>query len=112
MSDGRLQYPRLKKAGRLTLRFLKLLKKTIAAWWLRDPFRNSSVIAYYTIFSLPGLMVIIVNLLGYFFGTQRASDEILSQVKDTMGTQVADSFSTIINSTQTGDDRRIEEAKR
>lgn len=93
-----------KKVYRGSLTFLKLLKKTTFRWWARDPFRNSSVISYYTIFALPGLMVIIVNLLGYFFGTHRASEEILSQVSNTMGPRVAESLNTIINSTQDVDD--------
>lgn len=105
-----LKDSKLHRAGLLTWYFLKLLKQTAAAWWLRDPFRNSSVIAYYTIFSLPGLMVIIVNVLGYAFGTQRASDEILNQVKSTMGARVAESFNTIISSTLTNDDFTLSSA--
>ena len=47
-----------------------LLKETFTQWINRDPFRNSTVIAYYTIFSLPGLLIIIINLAGYFFEQQ------------------------------------------
>ena len=44
-----------------------LLKETFYHWNEREPFNNSIIIAYYTIFSLPGLLVIIINLAGYFF---------------------------------------------
>jgi membrane protein len=34
----------------------------------KDPFRQSAVIAYYAIFSIPGLLVLIISIAGYFFG--------------------------------------------
>jgi membrane protein len=30
-------------------------------WWARDPFMQSAVIAYYAIFSIPGLLVIVIS---------------------------------------------------
>ena len=38
------------------------MKIAFKGWWSKDPFRKSSVIAYYSIFSLPGLLVVIVTL--------------------------------------------------
>jgi membrane protein len=45
-----------------------ILKETFHHWNEREPFNNSIIIAYYAIFSLPGLLVIVINLAGYFFG--------------------------------------------
>ena len=45
-----------------------LLKLTLRRWFDRNPFRNSTVIAYYTLFSLPGLLIIVINIVGYFYG--------------------------------------------
>ena len=47
---------------------LSLLKIAFKGWWSKDPFRESAVIAYYSILSLPGLLVVIVIFAGYFFG--------------------------------------------
>ena len=49
-------------------RFYSVLKNAVGEWWEKDPFRESAVIAYYAIFSLPGLLVVILTLAGYFFG--------------------------------------------
>ena len=57
-------------------KFWKLLKSTFQQWNERDPFSNSATIAYYTIFSLPGLLVIIINLAGYFFGEEAYANEL------------------------------------
>ena len=39
-----------------------VLKKAFTNWLSRDPFKESSVIAYTAIFSLPGLLVVVVTL--------------------------------------------------
>ena len=73
-----------------------LLKETFVRYVERDPFRNSAVIAYYTIFSLPGLLVIIVNLAGYFFGEEAVTNKISSQVQGTIGPQTARDVEKIV----------------
>lgn len=61
-----------------------IFRDTFNQWLAREPFRSSAVISFYTIFSLPGLLVIIINLAGYFYGeeavTRRISDEIGSMI--------------------------------
>jgi uncharacterized BrkB/YihY/UPF0761 family membrane protein len=46
----------------------KVFKQTFQKWWEKDPFRESAIIAYYAIFSLPGLLVLIITIGGYYFG--------------------------------------------
>lgn len=77
-------------------RMLALLKETLGQWWARDPFRNSTVIAYYTIFSLPGLLVIIINLAGYFFEQQAVTNKISEQVQGMIGSDTARDVEAII----------------
>ena len=67
----------------------KLFRITYKKWKLKDPFRQSSVIAYYAIFSLPGLMVLIISITGYFFGRESVNEKIISQIAGTMGTATA-----------------------
>jgi membrane protein len=73
-----------------------LLKATFIQWIDRDPFRNSTVIAYYTIFSLPGLLIIIINLAGYFFEQQAVSDEITYQIRALVGSKAASDVQAIV----------------
>ena len=76
-----------------------LLKETFTQWINRDPFRNSTVIAYYTIFSLPGLLIIIINLAGYFFEQQAVSNEINQQVRALVGSKAAQDVQAIVSIT-------------
>jgi membrane protein len=73
-----------------------LLKDTYREWSEREPFSNSIIIAYYTIFSLPGLLVIIVNLAGYFFGHEAVTNQISTQVGGMVGGDTAKSIEDMI----------------
>lgn len=64
---------------------LSLQKDTFQDWNKRDPFRQSAVIAYYAIFSMPGLLVLIITIMGYFFNKDAVSQRILSEIANTMG---------------------------
>lgn len=81
-------------------RFLKnnlsVLKIAFQAWWLKDPFRESAVIAYYSIFSLPGLLVVIVTLAGYFFGHDVVNKHISDQMTATLGAETAKQIQNMI----------------
>ena len=76
--------------------FWLLLKDTAKQWWDRDPFNNSIIIAYYTIFSLPGLLIIIINLAGYFYDKQEVTTQITGQIQSIMGGDTAKDIESII----------------
>jgi membrane protein len=73
-----------------------LFKETFIKWNEREPFNNSTVIAYYAIFSLPGLLVIIINLAGYFFGTEAVTNQISTQIGGLVGGDTAKDVQAII----------------
>ena len=73
-----------------------LLKITSKKWYDRDPFRESSVIAYNALFSLPGLLVVVVSLAGYFFGADAVSGRLHSQISEAMGNETANQIQGMI----------------
>lgn len=72
-----------------------LFKKASIAWFEKDPFRESAVIAYYAVFSIPGLLLLIITATGYFFGKEVVSEKLLFQVSKTMGPETANQFRDI-----------------
>lgn len=66
-----------------------LLKKTYIGWNDDDPFRQSAVIAYYAIFSIPALFVIVIALAGMAFGREAVSGEITGQISGAIGVDAA-----------------------
>ena len=74
----------------------KLFKSAYKAWNEKDPFRQSAVIAYYAIFSIPGLLVLIIAITGYFFGKDAVNENIIAQISSTMGADTAASIKDIL----------------
>jgi membrane protein len=73
-----------------------LLTETFNQWKEREPFNNSIIIAYYTIFSLPGLLVIIINIAGYFWGYEAVTHQISTQIGGIVGGNTAKDLQEII----------------
>ena len=83
--------------------FFKTLKTTYASWTERDPFSNSVIIAYYTIFSLPGLLVIIINLTGSIFGAEAVTHQISGQISGMVGQDTAKDIELMIATASNND---------
>lgn len=66
-----------------------LFKEALKNWWSKDPFKESAVIAYYAVFSLPGLLVVIMTISGYFLGSESVNEQLQSQIASTMGPDTA-----------------------
>lgn len=94
----------MRKLSRFTRNFWTAFKQSFTAFGDIDPFNKSIVIAYYTIFSLPGLLVIIINIAGYFFGTEAVTGQITGQMGGMIGGDTAEAMERIIaNATQSKD---------
>ncbi len=68
---------------------ISLFKDTFVEWNAKDPFRQSAVIAYYSIFSIPGLLVLIIAIAGYFFGQDAVNKNLIAQIGETIGSESA-----------------------
>ena len=74
----------------------RLFKDAFKRWIDKDPFRESAVIAYYAIFSLPGLLVLVITIGGYFFGKDAVSGHLHSQISGAMGNDAADQVQEMV----------------
>lgn len=93
------------------IRFFKttfsLFKKTYLRWMANDPFVQSAVIAYYTLFSLPSLLVIIVSVTGLFFNERSVKHQITEQISTLIGDGAADSIQTMIEAAKLSNDSTL-----
>jgi len=80
-----------------------LIAETFKAWMTDDPFRLSAVVAYYAILSLPGLLVIIVNIVGVLWGTEIVQGRLTNEISSVLGSDAAASIATILQETQDTD---------
>ncbi len=80
------------KINKLGSLFVTALKK----WFERDPYRDGAVIAFNSIFALPGLLVVVISLAGYFFGAEAVSGQLHRQIAQAMGKDTADSIQQMV----------------
>lgn len=75
-------------------RFFWLFIQAGIKWSQDNCQRLAAALSYYTVFSLAPLLVMVVAILGLYFGNEAAKDQIVEQVNTLLGPQVG----TIVNS--------------
>ncbi|MDQ0592814.1 membrane protein [Chryseobacterium ginsenosidimutans] len=76
--------------------FWETLKEAFKEWNNSTASNDSASLAYYAIFSIPGLLIIIIWIAGYFFGEEAIRGEISNQISGIMGQDVAKSIQDMI----------------
>lgn len=73
-----------------------LLVRTYKAWMAKEPFQISAVIAYYAILSLPGLLILIMELVGGIWGKEIVRGELFAEISSAMGPETAQSIQEMV----------------
>ncbi|HEX7232870.1 MAG TPA: YhjD/YihY/BrkB family envelope integrity protein [Candidatus Binatia bacterium] len=73
-----------------------ILKSGVTQWLKHQPFQMASSLAYYTIFSLAPLLIIVIAIAGFAFGKQAVEQEILGRIQRTIGQQGAEAIQGLI----------------
>ena len=78
--------------------FWEVLKDTFNEWMSSTAAKDSASMAYNAVFSLPGLLIIVIWVAGHFFGEEAVNGEIRRQLQGIMGYDGAKSIQDIIKS--------------
>lgn len=80
-----------------------IAKKTVTKWIEVNAPRLSAALAYYTVFSLAPLLVVVVAIAGLAFGRQAAEGQVAAQMRGLIGGQGAEAIQTMLaNAHQSG----------
>ncbi|HEY8387156.1 MAG TPA: YihY/virulence factor BrkB family protein [Parasegetibacter sp.] len=74
----------------------EILKQTVSEFLEDKAMRLSAALAYYTIFSLPGLIIIVIWVSDLFLGKHAIEGTIYSQIADFVGSEAAMQIQVII----------------
>jgi membrane protein len=77
-------------------RWRKLITDTITGWNDHDAATQSAALAFYTMFSLAPLLVVVIALFGLAFGAEAVRGEILTEFQDWMGKDAASMVQAIL----------------
>ena len=75
---------------------LSFFKSVINHFLNSNTFQKGAALAYYAVFSMFPMIIILVSILGIFFGKQAVSGEIFTQLKDIFGNDAAAQIQDII----------------
>jgi membrane protein len=75
---------------------LDLLKETFSEWSKDKASRLAAALAYYTVFSLAPLLIIVIAIAGSVFGEEAARGEIVGQIQGLVGRDGAQVIETAI----------------
>ncbi|WP_407557485.1 YihY/virulence factor BrkB family protein [Winogradskyella sp. 4-2091] len=73
-----------------------LLVKSFKSWFAGEPFQRSAIVAYYAVLSLPALVIIILKVVGNFWGEDLVQGELLDEITKAIGPDAADAIRTMI----------------
>jgi membrane protein len=64
----------------------------------------SAALSYYTVFSLPPLLIIIISLCGFFYGAEAVSGELYGQIKGLVGADAAIQIQEVVKNVKLSKD--------
>lgn len=76
--------------------FIDLVKETIKEWQEDKASRLAASLSYYTIFSLPPLLIISLAVVGRFYDQQKAQEQILLQASQLVGETGSEAIGQIL----------------
>lgn len=76
--------------------FWKLIKGTASEWQFNEVSILASSLAYFTIFSIAPLLIIVIMIVGAIFGEAAVEGELVDQIQDVVGQQGAEFIQTAI----------------
>ncbi|EMR00641.1 YihY/virulence factor BrkB family protein [Cesiribacter andamanensis] len=76
----------------------RVIKDSVQRFSAADPIVYSAAIAFFTLFSLPPILFIVVKVGGSLVGTARIAEEVYLQVREKVGEESARQMQTILES--------------
>jgi len=88
----------MKTIQRFGKNIFELIKETLTAWQADKASRLAAALAYYAIFSIAPLLMIIIAIIALVFGERAAKNEIAGQLQVLVGPDAAGMIQTMIAS--------------
>src|ERR1035438_10263410 len=83
----------------MTFKLFWVLTKAAASSWVDDYAQSmGAALAYYTMFSLAPMLLIVISVAGFLFGVEAARGEIVGQLQGLMGPQGAQAVQGLLES--------------
>ncbi len=75
----------------------RLLKAAAQAWSQDNASRLAAALAYYTLFSIAPLLILVIAIAGLFFDSAAVRDQLMGQAQSLLGASGADFLGTVLD---------------
>jgi membrane protein len=75
---------------------MNIIFRAIKRWWNSDPATHGAALAYYAIFSLAPLFIVLAVVLGEIFGRQAVEGKLVGALQNVMGQDVSNLMQTLL----------------
>lgn len=73
-----------------------VLRQALNYWLESNAFANAGSLAFFTLFSIAPVMIVIVSVIGVFYGQDAAEGQIVAQLEETIGAEAAEAIETAV----------------
>ena len=78
--------------------WLQIFKHAGQIWVESNAFANAGSLAFFTLFSIAPVMIVIVSVIGIFYGQEAAQGQIAVQLQETIGAEAAETVQQAVTS--------------
>jgi membrane protein len=82
---------------------LHVMRCAISEWFEHRAASKGAALAFYTLFSIAPILVLVIAIAGFFYGTEAAQGQLLSQLKGLVGAQGAEAIQLVLAGAQNHD---------
>jgi len=86
---------------------LHILKCAVTEWFAHRCGSKSSALAFYTLFSLAPILVLVIAVAGFFYGTEAAHGQLFNELRGLVGAQGAEAIQSVLAGAQNKESGRI-----
>lgn len=78
-----------------------VLKCTVSEWFSHRAGSMGAALAFYTLFSMAPILVLVLAIAGWFYGPQAAQGELFAQLNGLVGQQGAEAIQLVLAGAKT-----------
>lgn len=80
--------------------WLGIFQRALKLWLDNNAFAYAGALAFFTMFSIAPVVIVLVSIIGFFFGEDAAQGQIVAQLEQTMGREAAQAVETAVARSQ------------
>lgn len=90
----------VKKWFPYSTQLVKVMKCAVLEWLDHRASSKGAALAYYTLFSMAPILVLVIAVAGFFYGTEAAQGQLLNELRSLVGEQGAQTIQAILAGAQ------------